>query len=121
MARSARSKGLKDPAYLKWLHDQPCVVCRFSVVAVASDAATMEMGVTVRLMTQATPTEAAHVGERGLSQKCSDREALPICRDHHTERRDSAHKLQKKFWAHHGLDKDILIAEYNRRFEEERV
>lgn len=119
MARSARSKGLKDPVYLVWLHTLPCVVCQFSVVAVSSNASTME--ITVSLMTQSSRTEAAHVGARGLSQKCSDREALPICKDHHTERRDSAHKLQKTFWAHHGLDKEVLIAEYNRKYKEERA
>lgn len=119
MARSARSKGLKDKAYLEWIRNQLCCVCARDGER-ALEEAIAERGPR-RHVRQLTSTEAANVGERGLSQKCSDREALPICKDHHTERRDSAHKLQKQFWAHHGLNKEILIAEYNRKYEEERA
>lgn len=112
MARSARSKGLKDPDYLKWLHTLPCRVCILPWLGENTGVAYSNI--------QSTPTEAAHVGDRGLSQKCSDREAIPLCTDHHTERRDSVHKLGKKFWETHCLDREDLIAEYNKRFEEER-
>ncbi len=116
MARSKRSTGLKDPKYLAWLREQQCVVCKFSVVSVSSNAATME--ITIQLAEQTTVTEAAHCGDRGLSQKCSDREALPLCGEHHRTGKFSHHILGKRFWQHHGLDKDVLIAEYNRLFEE---
>lgn len=113
MARSARSKGLKDPAYLKWLHRFACIVC---LIQELREKWPGDPG-----SSQITPTEAAHCGNRGLSQKCSDREALPICCQHHRLGRDSAHKLQKNFWEHHGLDRDALIRKYNARYDEEQA
>jgi len=101
----------KDPAYLDWLRTLPCCVCAawreiFSEQHTQAD--------------QKTATEAAHVGARGLGQKCDDdREALPICERHHRTGALAQHKLGKKFWTYHGLDRDALIAEYNRRFDKE--
>ncbi len=43
------------PAYLKWIRTLDCCVCGGS------------------------PSEAAHTGERGLGQKGSDYEAIPLC------------------------------------------
>jgi len=68
---------------------------------------------------QTTPTEAAHVGERGLGQKCSDRETIPLCAAHHRTGPESHHVLGKKFWQHHGLDRDEIVAELNRLYEKE--
>lgn len=109
MARSARSKGLKDKAYLAFISRLACIVCASELMR------------NLRSIGQVSPTEVAHVGERGLSQKCSDRETLPLCMWHHRIGPEAHHKLGKKFWDHHGLDKDVLIAEYNRKYEEERV
>jgi len=58
------------------------------------------------------------VGVRGLGQKCSDYEAIPLCSYHHRVGNNSHHALGKKFWSHWGLDKDTLIAKYNRMYEE---
>ena len=68
---------------------------------------------------QLTPTEAAHVGKRGLSQKCSDREAIPLCRNHHTDGPEAVHRIGKIFWQHHAIDRDAIILELNRAFEQE--
>lgn len=81
MRSATRKKIGKDPAYLKWLQNQPCLVCN------------------TRKEQQRSRTEAAHVGLRGLSQKCPDREAIPLCRDHHREQ----HRHGKKFWKDFGL------------------
>ena len=112
MRSATRLKIGKDPVYLKWLHTLPCVVC------VALSGQDCEHRTTH--IWQNTPTEAAHIGIRGLSQKCPDREAIPLCSTvHHREGPESAHKLGKAFWSHHGLDPKKLIADLNERFEAE--
>lgn len=65
-------------------------------------------------------SEAAHVGERGLGQKCSDRETIPLCVEHHRTQPYAHHVLGKKFWAHHGLDKEAIVAELNRLYDQEK-
>jgi len=102
--RSATKKKLgKDPAYIEWLHNFPCVVC-------------VSLNVP-----QTSPTEAAHCGPRGLSQKCPDREALPICREHHREGQFCQHALGRFFFQHFDLDRDALIAGYQAKYEAERL
>ncbi len=100
--RSEPRRGpVKDPAYLEWIRTQPCCICE-------------RLGVL-----QEGSTEAAHVGDRGLGQKCSDLEALPLCAwGHHRVGPYSIHVLGKRFWAHHGLDREALIQDYNWKFEE---
>jgi len=65
--------------------------------------------------------EAAHVGEHGLGQKCSDRETVPLCATHHRTGKDSHHVLGKKFWAHHGLNRDAIVKDLNRLYDEIHV
>jgi hypothetical protein len=102
-------KPLRDAKYLAWLHSQECAV----------------PSCTSRNLHQWIAAgawiEAAHVGERGLRQKCSDREAIALCAFHHRIGPYSHHILGRKFWAHHGLDRDALIAEFNERYERETV
>jgi hypothetical protein len=102
--RSARSKGAKDSEYLAWLHLYACVVC---------------MGGAIRVIRGAwpTPVHAHHAGAHGMSQKCPDREAIPLCRVHHTDGPTAAHVLGKGFWKHHGLDKDDLIRRLNELYD----
>jgi len=87
----------EDQDYREWLKRQPCVVCG------------------------RTPCDPAHVGLRGLGIKCPDREAISLCPGHH--RRDgwpdSQHRLGKRFWVYHGLNREKIIAELNRRYEKE--
>lgn len=52
-----------------------------------------------------------------MSQKCPDREAVPLCAECHREGRAAAHKLGKHFWEYHGLDKNVLIRELQTRYE----
>ncbi len=106
-----RRGSLKDRAYLAWLHELPCVVCILPWKLWLSGV--------VYSNVQTSATEAAHVGTRGLGQKCSDRETIPLCGACHRTGRDSQHVLGKKFFQHHGLDKDKIIAELNRLYDEE--
>lgn len=66
--------------------------------------------------------EAAHVGSTGkcASRKCIDTETAPLCGfGHHREGKESHHKLGRRFWEFHGIDRDALIAELNERYAKE--
>jgi hypothetical protein len=100
--RSATLKRLgRDREYLAWLHTLPCAVF----------AAHRYFSPCWGRIT------AHHAGEHGLSQKCSDREAIPLCEGHHQKAPHGLHHLGRKFWKFHGLDKLELIGELNARYE----
>lgn len=101
-ARIAGRKPLRDPEYLAWIR-------------------TLECSIPSCLMHwRGHGIEAAHVGDRGLRQKCSDYEAIPLCAWHHRLSPLSHHRAGKRFWKYHGLDRDKIIAELNARYERER-
>ena len=106
--KRAKAKGTqpaRDPKYLAWIRTLPCVCCKL---------------ITFRNFTpQKWPNEAAHVGDRGLRQKCSDYETLPLCVWHHRESLLSHHVLGKKFWAQWKLDKEKLVLAYKASYEEQ--
>jgi hypothetical protein len=56
--------------------------------------------------------EAAHVGDRGLGQKCRDEETIPLCGYHHRTGPDSQHVLGKAFWDHHNINRADLVTLY---------
>lgn len=118
--RSARSKGLKDKAYLEFIANLPCVVCLSKFEINASPLYQKSAGWLGKSYIQETHTEVAHVGDRGLSQKCSDRETLPLCVVHHRTGKEAHHVLGKKFWGCHRLDRDILIKTLNEKFDSQR-
>ncbi len=89
---------VQDPAYLAWIRTQPCAVSRC----------------------HARYIEAAHTGPRGLSTKADDRQAIPLCPEHHQHGKHSLHKLGRRlfegFWK---LDLTALIRELNDWYEME--
>ena len=85
----------RDKQYLDWIREQPCAIC------------------------EQRPVEAAHVGLRGMGQKCSDYEAIPLCPDCHRIGEHSHHVLGKYFWSHYGIDRDILMLYYREKYGEE--
>ncbi len=105
MRSATRKKTGKDKDYLAWLHELPCCVptCTSKNLHKWPQAEAQ--------------TEAAHVGERGLSQKCPDREAIPLCGFHHRTGSHSCHVLGKKFWTLHAMDKQEIIARLNAEYE----
>lgn len=93
----------KDPEYVAWLHDQPCFICaRFE-------------------QQQTTRTEAAHIGDRGMSQKCPDSEAVPACSTHHREGPYSLHRLGATFWKIWNVDKLAVITHYQKLYRETAI
>lgn len=98
--RSATKRKIgKDPAYLDYIRSLPCCVC-------------VTLGAS-----QTSLTESAHVGPRGMSQKCPDRETLPLCALHHRDGQFSQHAMGKMFWAHHDLGRDELLAMYQENYD----
>lgn len=94
---------LRDKKYLEWVRTLRCHCC------------------VADWLQQVKRTEAAHVGLRGLSQKCSDRETIPLCARHHREGNLSAHTLQREFWKYWKLDRDTLVAGLNQKYEEQKA
>jgi hypothetical protein len=97
-----------DRDYMDWIRTLQCVVCAQQVIG-------YWFGVQ-----RSSRTEAAHVGQRGIGQKSSDRETIPLCAEHHRLGKDSVHRLGKNFWQHHGIDRYALIRELQARYEKER-
>jgi hypothetical protein len=90
-----RRNRVNDPQYLKWIRSLVCVIvsrkCRGFV-------------------------EAHHAGIRGLGQRAEDNTAIPLCVRHHRLGEDSVHRLGKRFWQRHNLDRDDLILGYQKAF-----
>jgi len=104
-------------AYWDWIREQRCHICRMRLpVAIEWSA-----GVTLDLreFRQQFKTELAHVGLRGLGQKCDPREVMPLCCLHHTSGAYAHHRLGKRFWEFHGLEMRRVVREYLDRYESE--
>ena len=104
---------LRDPKYLAWIRTLPCVCCFIFLHAWDPREYFLRRG-------PHGASEAAHVGLRGIAQKCSDHETIPLCGFHHRTGPSSHHRLQKRFWAYWEIDRAALIAELNARFMEEQ-
>lgn len=100
-AKIAARKPLRDAKYLAFIRSLRCAI---------DPCAHSRLG--------ACRTEAAHVGDRGLGQKCSDYEAIPLCAWHHRLSPLSHHRAGKRFWKHHNLNREALIAAYRLAYKE---
>lgn len=69
----------RSRSHLASLRHQECVVC-------AREG-----------LPQTSPTEAAHMGPHGISQKACDLQAIPLCAEHHRIGPQSAHSLGRNF------------------------
>jgi hypothetical protein len=88
----ARDLPVRDPKYLAFLRTLPCAICGAN------------WGI-----------EAAHTGPHGLSQKASDLDAIPLCREHHRTGKDALDKLGPvEFARAHHVDVRALIAAYRK-------
>lgn len=115
-----------NPEYLAFLGTLPCFVCyreAYQFLARHGGEVGWIFGHTL-YGRQESDTEAAHVGlstsRRGLSQKCSDDEAMPLCGlEHHREGEFSIHRIgPAAFFEHHGADRDSTIRLFQRLFSE---
>ncbi len=82
-------KPVRDPAFLAFIRSLPCSICY-----------------------RTRGVEAAHIGRRGMSQKSSDREAIPLCSLHHQEQ----HRIGlRQFSKSYELDIPALVEQLNQR------
>ena len=82
-------KPVRDPAFLAFVRSLPCSICY-----------------------RTRGVEAAHIGRRGMAQKSSDREAIPLCSLHHKEQ----HRIgMKRFAESYALDIPALVEQLNQR------
>jgi hypothetical protein len=84
--KPTKKHGGENEDYLDWLRTCPCFVClkRFCEQrdwpfdVIASEPMERALVQALDLQHRCGPTEAAHVGIRGLLQRCPDREAMPL-------------------------------------------
>lgn len=87
----------QDQAYLKFIRDQPCIVCGSK-----------------------RRSEASHFGPAGLGQKSDDRQTLPLCHKHHRTGADSYHKLGPRGFAdRHRLQIEALILDFQSLYKKQ--
>lgn len=84
------TKGVKEPDYLSWVRQLPCVL-------------TGTLEVDAAHVSYAAPEYAAH--GRGKSQKVSDKWVLPLSRQKH---RDQHLINEKVFWKEQGIDPHLI-------------
>lgn len=130
--RPKRLPGYDDPEFRAWIKAWPCYVCLkdhcerhnldFGEMKKSSEA----RGYFYRneSLLSCGLTEVAHIGIRGLSQRCRDSESMPLGTKHHDHATaggapDSHHTLGAKFWGHHGLDRAEVIAEMQWLYQKE--
>lgn len=100
--KASRPDPKQDPGYRAWIRTLPCCICQQWGFLIKGYPGTVE---------------CAHVGARGLGQKCPDRETLPLCVWHHRTGPQAVHVLGRNFWNYWKLNRYELIEAYNRMFE----
>jgi hypothetical protein len=92
---------LRDPEYLGWLRQWPCVAC-----VKAGAPRPTETGLSP-LWPRTAIVDPAHTINNGLASKGPDSSCIPLCRYHHDEmdgRLSIAITTKKQFAAKYGLD-----------------
>jgi hypothetical protein len=109
MRRKPRRGPIVDEDFRRFVRTFACIVCARGLLIREVDGWQWRY--------QHSRTECAHVGRRGVGQKCSDCESLPLCAfRHHSVGVYSHHTLGKRFWGFHGLDRHALITEMQRLY-----
>ena len=85
-----REKPERNPAYLRFVRRFPCAACN-----------------------KTWSVESAHTGPHGMSQKSSDKSAIPLCRKCHPK----FDQDPRGFAEQHKLDIPALVARLNRAFD----
>lgn len=105
MRSATKNRIGKDPAYIAWIHTQPCAVAGTQYEEFCSGHIT-----------------AHHAGDHGSSQTAPDLTAIPLCVAHHLNGAGpyAIHgPLGKNWWTFHGINRDELISDFNVLFEAE--
>lgn len=95
-ARRRRVSVLRDPEYMDWLKERPCVAC-VKQAAPVGPCAWWRLAI----------IDPAHTLNNGLSSKGPDSSCIPLCRYHHDEmdgRLSAAVTTKQQFAAKYGLN-----------------
>jgi hypothetical protein len=92
-------RAFEEPERLDFIRSLPCMIC------------------SILRSRQGSQTEAAHIGQRGLGQKCADSETAPLCALHHRIGEHAHHRLGKRFWIFWNLDRSEVISRYRSLYE----
>lgn len=127
-----RKEGFDDSDYRAWLKTWPCWVCyelhcrlhNFNPVPFRAYADAREMFYQEVSYWGCGETQAAHVGTRGLGQRCADKFAIPLGKLHHMHPtagggQESIHALGRNFWMHFKLDREEILAELHKLYQQE--
>jgi len=95
-ARRRRVSVLRDPGYMEWLKDRPCVACMKRRVPIGPCA-----------WWRLAIIDPAHTLNNGFSSKGPDSSCIPLCRYHHDEmdgRLSAAMTTKEQFAAKYSLN-----------------
>lgn len=122
--RAPRKRAGEDLKYQAFIRSLPCFICYWPLYVAGIIYECIDAGMVFHVMdpsTQKSMTEFAHLGERGLGQKCLDSEGGPLCAEHHREGPESSHgPLGKNFFEYHGVDKEALFRSLNEAYRRSR-
>lgn len=116
-------KGIKparDPQYLAWIRTLPCIISNPIWLGFVLKDPGLAFGLGwVSVSLQDSPTQACHIGKtgKGMRQKCSDYETIPMCQAHHREQHgpDGA-----TFFERHPLDLPACWKALRAAYEEQK-
>lgn len=118
--RRLNDPALTDEEYLNWVRTLPCACCVGMKLLLSCAAGDFVPYIEKPFARQTSPTEAAHTGDHPAYRRAPDRTAIPLCAiEHHREGPESHHKLGKRFFPYHNLDRDALVAALNAEFDRE--
>lgn len=114
-----RPEGFNDPQFRQWVKEWPCFVClkqhceshHLPLIEMAKSPEARAYFYRNKSIFDCGLTEFAHVGARGLAQRCADRFGIPLGTRHHAHQTaggspESHHTLGKRFWSFHGIVRD---------------
>jgi hypothetical protein len=84
----------RNPAYLRWIKGQACIVCK-----------------------RTYSVDPCHTGPHGMSTKSSDYSCIPLCRQHHDEYDAAPYDFQDA----HALDIANLTVQYQELWNERQA
>jgi len=110
-----------DLGYRAWLREWPCFICFMQYCSEeglnfwdSCKAPFTRWAFAFNSKRKCGPTQAAHVGSKGIGQKCPEREMMPLGLRHHLHPTaggfpDSHHAGKRTFWLKHKLSRPKVL------------
>lgn len=119
--RGARPE--RNPKYLAWIRTSPCIISNPNWLEMLLRCPPLATGITapnwMTVTLQDSPTQACHVGKsgKGMRQKCSDYEVIPMSATFHREQHgpDGA-----TFFERHPIPLNEVFEALRKAYEEQK-